>query len=367
MSFGKLPNFTRTVAFRLTVWYAVIFTGSTLVAFAIFYLVLQRGIHHVYISERSLHELLETYTTFFAYSLGVIAVGSIFVGWLLAQRALLGVKAVTHTAISIAGHDLGRRVPVRGTQDEIDRLAIAFNEMLERIETVLRSMKEITDNIAHDLRSPITRMRGVAEMSLVNETSNEGQAAMAGTVVEECDRLLGIINTMLSISEAESGLARLDLKEIDLMMLLNDVSDLFQPLAEDKGISLSVQGPPSLALTCDLHKLQRVFANLLDNAIKYTPEKGKIAITAMGNGREVSITVEDTGRGIPEEDTVHLFDRFFRGEKSRSQPGSGLGLSLAQALILIHNGTISVTSVPGQGSRFAVILPKIEAQCLPAG
>lgn len=358
MSFGKLPNFTRTVAFRLTLWYAAIFTGSALIAFVIFYLVLKQGIHHVYISPRSLHELLEAYSTFFAYSLGAIALGSILVGWLLAQKALVGVKEVTQTAVSIAGYDLSRRVPVKGTDDEIDQLAVAFNDMLERIETVLRSMKEITDNIAHDLRSPITRMRGVAEMALISETSNEGQAVMAGTVVEECDRLLGIINTMLSISEAESGLARLDLKKIDLMTLLNDVSDLFQPLAEEKRISFSVEGPASLALTCDRQRLQRVFANLLDNAIKYTPEKGEIAITAVDNGQEISVAIEDTGCGISEKDALHVFDRFFRGEKSRSQPGSGLGLSLAHAFVLIHKGMVSVESVPGQGSRFTVTLPR---------
>lgn len=360
MSFGKIRNFTRTIAFRLTVWYAAIFTGSALVAFAIFYLVLQRGIHHVYISPRSLHELLEAYTVFFAYSLGVIAVSSVFIGWLLAKRALMGVKAVTNTAIAIAGHDLTRRVPVKGARDEIDQLAIAFNEMLERIETVLWSMKEITDNIAHDLRSPVTRMRGVAEMVLINEEFSEGQSGMAGTVVEECDRLLGIINAMLSISEVESGLAGLDLEETDLMALLNDVVDLFQPLAEDKGIGLDVQGPEHMTLKCDRQRLQRVFANLLDNAIKYTPERGGIAIAAIDNGREISVVIEDTGCGISQEDMSHLFDRFFRGEKSRSQPGSGLGLSLARALVSVHNGTISVASVPGQGSRFTVTLPRTE-------
>jgi signal transduction histidine kinase len=358
MSFGKLLSFARTVAFRLTVWYAAIFTGSTLIAFGIFYLAMQRGIHHVYLSPRSLHELLEAYTGFFAYALGVIAVGSVFVGWLLGRRALTGVKAVTQTAISIAGHDLSQRVPVRGTEDEIDQLAVAFNGMLERIETVLRSMKETTDNIAHDLRSPITRMRGVAEMALFSETSPEGDTIMAGTVVEECDRLLGIINTMLSISEAESGLTGLSCEEIDLMVLLRDVCDLFQPLAEDRSVSLVVDGPAALILRCDRHKLQRVFANLLDNAIKYTPENGRITVTAGGNEREVAITVADTRSGISEEDMPHLFERFFRGEKSRSEPGSGLGLSLAKALVTIHRGTVDAASDGKHGSRFTVTLPK---------
>jgi signal transduction histidine kinase len=359
MLFGKLPNFSRTIAFRLTLWYAAIFTGSALIAFVIFYFVLKGGIHNVHLSPRSLHELLEAYRKFFAVALGLVALGSVLVGWLLARRALTGVKAVTHTAISIAGDDLDLRVPVKGTEDEIDQLASAFNDMLARIGTVLRSMKEITDNIAHDLRSPVTRMRGVAEMAFFSETSSEEHASMSGTIVEECDRLLGIINTMLSISEAESGLARLDLQEIDLMSLLRDVSDLFQPLAEDRKISLAIDGPESLPLVCDRPKLQRVFANLLDNAIKYTPENGRITIAAAGNGPDVTVTIEDTGSGILEEDIHRVFDRFFRSEKSRSEPGSGLGLSLARALVLIHNGTITVTSRLGQGSRFTVTLPGI--------
>jgi signal transduction histidine kinase len=232
--------------------------------------------------------------------------------------------------------------------------------MLARIGTVLGSMKEITDNIAHDLRSPITRMRGVAEMAFFSETTSEEHSSMAGTIVEECDRLLGIINTMLSISEAESGLSKLDLEEIKLMSLLHDVADLFQPLAEDRGMGLSVEGPESLSFPCDRHKLQRVFANLLDNAIKYTPGNGRVIIAAAESGKDVTVAIEDTGPGIPEEDLPRVFDRFFRSEKSRSEPGSGLGLSLARALVLAHRGAITVSSVLGHGSRFTVTLSRVE-------
>ena len=363
MSFGKPPNFTRTVAFRLTIWYAAIFTGSMLVAFVIFYLVLMNGVHHVVISPRSLHELLEAYSTFFGYALGVIAFGSILVGWLLAQRALTGVKTVTYTAVSIAGHDLGRRVPIKDTDDEIDQLAVAFNDMLERIEMVLQSMKEITDNIAHDLRSPITRMRGVAEMALINEASNEGYTAMAGTVVEECDRLLGMINTMLDISQAEAGLTKIDWQEIDLVTLLCDVRELFEPVADDRRISLLTDVPESLVISGDRSKLQRVFANLLDNALKYTLPKGTVKLSVSADSAFAEITIEDNGLGIAEDELPRVFDRFFRGEKSRSAPGNGLGLSLACAFVHIHGGTLTVTSHVGKGSRFTVRLP-IQPQAL---
>lgn len=358
MSYGKLRNLTRTVAFRLTLWYAGVFTGSTMLSFIIFYLALLRGIHHVYLSPKSLHELLEAYWRFFGTSLGVVALCSVLVGWLLARRALAGVRAVTHTALSIAGdYDLDRRVPVKGTGDEVDQLAVAFNDMLGRIARVLCSMKEITENIAHDLRSPITRMRGVAEMALCDEGCGEAHAAMAGSIVEECDALLGMINTMLDISEAEAGLTKPHLQDADLATLLRDLCDLFQPLAEDKKIAVSLKGSGPLLLACDLPKLQRVFANLLDNALKYTPSGGHITVSLDNGGKGAVVTIEDTGPGISEEDLPLVFDRFFRSEKSRSEPGSGLGLSLAQALVLVHKGTITAASEPGHGARFTVTLP----------
>lgn len=356
MSFKKIHNSTRTVAFRLSVWYAAIFTGSMLISFVIFYLDLMKGIHHVDLSPRSLHELLEAYLSFFGYALGIVAVGSIFVGWFLAKRALTGVGEVTRMAVSIAGADLDRKVPVKGTMDEIDQLAIAFNDMLERIRSVLVSMKQTSDNIAHDLRTPITGMRGAAEMLL--SSGHQESLVLAGTVIEQCDRLLGMINSMLDISQAEAGLSKADCQEMDLVALLHDMQELFLPVAEDRHISILMDTPESLLISGDRARLQRVFANLLDNALKYTQAAGSINVSVKDDGPSVEISVVDNGSGIAGDELPHIFDRFFRGEKSRSTPGNGLGLSLANVFVHMHGGTITASSRPGKGSRFVVRLPK---------
>jgi heavy metal sensor kinase len=358
MYFEKILSLRRSVAFRLTIWYAAFFTGCVLIAVTAFYFLLLRGIHHVHLSPYSLHELLEAYRSFFAYSLAGAALGSLFVGWFLARRALSGVTDVRQTAESIAKGAFGSRVSVKGTGDEVDQLAVTFNGMLAQIETVLCSMKEITDNIAHDLRSPITRMRGLAELALASKRSVEDYETVVGRVVEECDRLLGMINTMLDISEAEAGIARLRPVEVDAGEMARDVADLFGPVAEDKRVALDLSESGPLLLHADTQKLQRVLSNLLDNAIKYTPSGGSIMISVYGNDREVRIIVRDTGTGIPPPELSHIFDRFYRGEKSRSEPGSGLGLSLARAFVLAHRGTIAVTSMPGEGSEFTITLPK---------
>jgi signal transduction histidine kinase len=360
MGLEKVLNLRRTVAFRLTLWYAAFFTGCILIAFTVFHFALLRGIHHVQLSAYSLHELLEVYRRFFGASLAGVALSSIFVGWFLARRALSGVEDVRRTAQSIAKGAFDSRVPVKGTGDEVDQLAVTFNGMLGQIETVLCSMKEINDNIAHDLRSPIARMRGIAEMTLASRGSVEDYETVVGRVVEDCDGLLGIINTMLDISEAEAGLMRLGSEEIDMGDMIRDVLDLFGPLIEDKGLNVCFRPSGSLSFQGDTHKIQRVLSNLLDNAIKYTPRGGSITVSAYGSDQAVRVFVRDTGIGIPEPEIPHLFDRFFRGEKSRSDPGNGLGLSLARALVFAHRGTIAVASTPGEGSAFKITLPKVQ-------
>lgn len=358
MYLEKILKLRRTVAFRLTVWYAAFFTGGTLIAVTVFHLLLLRGIHHVHLSPYSRHELLEVYWSFFGYSLAGVALGSLFVGWFLARRALSGVDDVRQTAQSIAKGAFDSRVPIKGTGDEVDQLAVTFNGMLAQIEAVLHSMKEITDNIAHELRSPITRMRGIAELALASKRSVEDYETVVGRVIEDCDRLLGMINAMLDISEAEAGIARHRPVEVNAGEMARDVIDLFGPVAEDKCVAVNLSESGALSLQADPQKLQRVLSNLLDNAIKYTPSGGSIIISAHGTDREVHLTVRDTGVGIPAPELSHIFDRFYRAEKSRSEPGSGLGLSLAQAFVLAHRGTISVTSTPGEGSEFIITLPK---------
>ena len=268
----KLYEQRHSVVFRLTIWYAGTFTVCLLATLAAFYFIILHGSQGI--SHHALSELREAFRHYFGFPLAIVIILSGAIGWFMARRALSGIEEVTRAAVDISNGALGRRVPVKGRNDEIDRLARTFNTMVGHTQTLIEQMKEITENIAHDLRSPITRMRGLAEMALAGPDVNEEHSSMAGFVIEECDRLLDLINTMLDISEAEAGLAKLDAHQTDLTGLIADLYELFQPSAEEKHIELRTEGPQPVFVLCDRRKLQRVFANLLDNALKYTPDGG---------------------------------------------------------------------------------------------
>ncbi len=280
-----------------------------------------------------------------------------FLGWFMARRALMGVEEVTRTAIDISCGEFSSRVPVTGQGEEIDRLAITFNNMLEHIQELIKGMKEMTDNIAHDLRGPLTRIRGIAETTLMTARITADYELMTGSIIEECDRLLNMINTMLDISEAEAGVSKLEMTEINISELVRDACELFQPIAEDREICLTPQLKAEISMCVDKQRLQRLIANLLDNALKYTPKGGTVAISVDHNERECIISFIDNGIGMSEENLPHIFERFYRCDRSRSQAGIGLGLSLAQAIAKSHGGNISVSSLQGKGSVFTLTIP----------
>ena len=310
-------------------------------------------------------EAMESYSRFldafkgiFIATMAFLIVLAAGVGWFMARRAVSGVEAVTRTARMISAGTIERRVPVKTRGDEIDQLAITFNQMLDRVETLLTELREMTDNIAHDLKSPVTRIRGVAEVTLTTGKSLGEYEAMAASTIEDCDRLLDMINTMLLISKTEAGVDKLNLEEIDLTHTVRDACELFRPSAEDKGITLSCETPEKLQVTGDVRMIQRMLSNLLDNGIKYTPPGGTVDVSVSKNGQHhVLISIKDTGVGISEPELSRIFERFYRGDQSRSQTGVGLGLSLARAIARAHGGDISVTSAPGRGSTFTVTLP----------
>jgi heavy metal sensor kinase len=281
------------------------------------------------------------------------------VGWFMARRAVSGVEAVTRTAQEISGGTLAKRVPVGTRGDEIDQLAATFNQMLGRIQALITEIKEMSDNIAHDLKSPITRIRGMAEVTLTTGKGIEEYENMAAGTVEECDRLLDMINTMLMITKTESGVHPLDYQQVDMPSLVRDACELMETVAEDKGLSLDCETPETLPLVGDPRMIQRILANLLDNAIKYTPSGGSVRVSLSAiDGGEALVTVQDTGMGIPPDDLPHIFERFYRCDQSRSEPGTGLGLSLARALARAHHGDITLTSTLGQGSTFTLTIPR---------
>jgi heavy metal sensor kinase len=302
--------------------------------------------------------LLGRFRNIFIGTIAFLTLSSAGVGWLMARRAVSGVEAIARTARKISGGALNERVPVKMKGDEIDQLAVTFNQMLDRIQGLLGEIKEMSDNIAHDLKSPLARIRGLAEVTLTTgETIGEFRAMSASTI-EECDRLLDLINTMLMISKAEGGLDRYSRESFDLTNLVRDACELFGPMAEDKGIALTCEVAERCRLIGDVRMIQRMLSNLLDNAILYTPPGGKINVSLSGeNGETIGIAVSDTGIGISSDDLPRIFDRFYRCDQSRSQPGVGLGLSLARAVARAHGGEITVTSRPGEGSSFSVTLP----------
>ena len=280
------------------------------------------------------------------------------IGWFMARRALQGVEEVAKTAEEISKGALERRVPLKARGAEIDRLATTFNDMLDRIHALICGMREISDNIAHDLRSPLTRIRGVAEMTLTSGKSLGEYESMAANTIEECDRLLEMIETMLAISELEAGASNLAMEKVDMAGVVEDACELFQPLAEDKGIEIVADVTTSSVVNGDIQRLQRLVANLLDNAIKYTESEGAIRVSLDGDASQVLLAVEDTGDGISADDLANIFERFYRCDPSRSQGGVGLGLSLVMAIVRSHGGEVAVTSHPGKGSTFTVSLPR---------
>jgi heavy metal sensor kinase len=327
----------------------------------ILYSILGRGII------LQLGQSMENYTRFIEafQKIFVVTMASLFifaavVGWFMARRALAGLETVTQTARQISEGSLKERVPVKKHQDEIDQLAITFNQMLDRIQTLVTGIKEMSDNIAHDLKSPITRIRGISEVAMTTGTSEKEYENVAASTIEECDRLLDMINTMLVISKTEAGVNPLDAKAMDIAAVVRDACELFQAPAEDKDLELMFAAASPCSVSGDPRLIQRMIANLLDNAIKYTSEGGtiKVAVHPQDN-HSVIVEVKDTGIGISDQEVPRIFERFYRCDPSRSKAGIGLGLSFARAVARAHGGDITVASTPHQGSTFTVTLPKL--------
>jgi signal transduction histidine kinase len=299
-------------------------------------------------------EYLEIFLQLFSMLIISLIIVSTIIGWLLARRATIDMAEVTKTAEEISNGAYDRRVQIKSRLKEIERLSATFNLMLDRIQGLLDSMKEINDNIAHDLRSPLARIRGIAEMSLLKDKSIDDYKEMAASTIEECDTLIGMINTMLDITEAEAGVNGTEAEAFELVELIREACELFRPLAEEKNVVLKTDLPGSLTVKSDRKKMQRIVTNVLENAIKYTPENGTVMVSAAAQNGEIRIDFKDTGMGISENDLPHIFERFYRCDRSRSLGGVGLGLSLVKAYTESINGTIHVESTLNRGSLFAL-------------
>jgi len=294
---------------------------------------------------------------FLAVLFGMVII-SVAVGTFLARQALRPVRGL----ISVLGPiiDTGNtkaRISVRATTDEFEELTSRFNQALEKIDALMEAMKASLDNAAHDLRTPMTRLRGVAELALKSEAQPERYREALSDCLEESDQVLQMLNMLMDISEVEVGSLKLDRREVNVFSLLNDVCELYSGVAEEKNITVQVECPGDIFVYGDRNRVLQVMANLLDNAIKYTPASGKVDLAANKSGDEIIIEVKDSGMGIAPEDLPKIWDRLYRADKSRTQRGLGLGLSLVKAVVQAHNGNIDVFSEPTLGSRFVICLP----------
>lgn len=270
-------------------------------------------------------------------------------GLILARRVLVRLDAMTDKGRTIMAGDLSGRLPVSGSGDEFDRLADTTNQMLERIGELMSGLRQVTDDVAHDLKTPLTRLRNRAEEALRTAKTDEDYRTTLDGVIAESDELIRIFNTMLFIARAESGAARESMSALNAAELVESVAELYEPSAEEAGLALKVKAEPGLTVHGNRELIGQALANLIDNAVKYSAgAKGEITVSAEGAGERVRFSVADRGPGIAADDRAKVLERFVRLEESRTQPGSGLGLSLAHAIARLHGGTLDLAdNAPG--------------------
>ena len=269
-------------------------------------------------------------------------------GAVVSRRFSRRLDTINIAARTVMKGRLDTRAPRTYTGDELDELSSNFNAMLDRVEHLMQRMRTAGDSIAHDLRLPLTRMRGRLETALVSEGDVSDREAALEQAISDTDDLIKTFNAVLSLTRLEAGERRRALEAIDLSMLIEDVAELYEPVCEDAGLDFACDCPAGLTIEGDRELLAQAVANLVDNAIKYTPQGGAVMLRGRRTSTgQVEISVTDTGPGIPAEDRVRVLDRFVRLEKSRSQPGVGLGLSLVQAIAEVHSASLMLDDGPG--------------------
>ena len=285
---------------------------------------------------------------------------SLLVGWLTTRSAL----APLHSLIETVRHilktgDLQRRIPSRAQQGELAELTVMFNRMLDQNEKLIQNLRETLDNVAHDLRTPMTHLRNSAERALQQSEPDLPaiQNALADCV-EESEQILQMLNVLMDLAEADTGSMRLNKESIELHELAADVIELYSLVAEERGITLTNEIPADCTATVDRLRLRQCIANLVDNALKYSPDQSTVILSGKSKDDTIELSVQDQGIGIAKEDLERIWHRLYRAEHSRSTPGLGLGLSLVRAIVEAHGGTVDVQSEPEHGSTFTLRLPK---------
>lgn len=284
--------------------------------------------------------------------------GALAGGWALAGAALRPVDRLTRTARSISAGALTQRIRLRGPDDELHRLAAAFDEMLDRLEQAFERERRFTADVAHELRTPLTALRGELEVALRRPRTTQEYRATLHSLTEEVDRLTGLVTDLLLLARADAGTEPLRPAPVDVDQLIRSVADRFTASALEQGVTLRLTGPAGVWGTVDADRLRQALANLLDNALKHTPRGGLVEVT-WAVDRGLTIEVADTGEGIDPQHLPHIFERFYKveGHRSRDQGGAGLGLSITKWVVEAHGGRITVASQPGAGTRVTVWIP----------
>src|SRR4051812_26144292 len=294
-------------------------------------------------------------------SVALVVVLGLAGGFFVTRRVLKRFDAVTDTTQRIMAGDLSGRLPVTGIGDELDRLAINLNAMLERIEALMRGLKEVSDNIAHDLKTPLTRLRNRSEAALRTAKSEADYRAALESMLDESDGLIRTLDALLMIARAESGRARDNMIVFDAGDVVRGVCELYEPLAEEKGLAVSIDAPQPAMIKGNRELLSQAIANLVDNAIKYaTPAQGapaEIVLAARQDGERVLLTVADRGPGIAQAERARAIERFVRLPQNMAEPGSGLGLSLAAAVAVLHGGELTLED-NAPGLKVVIALPR---------
>ena len=323
-----------------------------------FVLLVAQDVHERFLTTRM-------FTTTLPWTVALILLLGLLGGALMSRNMLQRLDAINRTSGEIMAGDLTRRVPRTGSGDEFDTLAENLNRMLDRIERLMKGLREVTDSVAHDLRTPLNRLRNRLEESAARLSASGTQASEIERSIAETDQLIGTFNALLLIAETDAGTTRAAMTALDLQSVAADVVELYEPLADERGVKLTLVPSGDVAIEGNRSLIAQALANLVDNAIKYTPADGAVRISAHTGENSVELSVSDSGPGIPLEDRARVVDRFVRLEASRHSPGTGLGLSLVAAVAHFHNAELSLEDNAPSGLKAVLRFPRTALRSLP--
>ncbi len=311
------------------------------------------------ISSENRELLIRLYQNYYPVALLGIALAGIIVGIIASRRLLHPIRKLNQEIdrIIVTG-ELSRRLERSGAGDQFDGVIVRYNRLLDRVESLIGGMKETLDAVAHDLRTPLTRLRGHAEIALSKGKTEEYEEALA-VIVEQTDQVGQLLSAIMDIAEAEQGMLELNKKPCDLRILAAEVIEMYSFISEDKGQTMKLHASNSVLMTGDPIRIRQILGNLVDNAIKYSPEGGRIDIYCYSEKDTSILEVADDGPGIPEDEEYRIFERLYRGDRSRGSRGLGLGLSMVRALLEAHRGSISILRRKGRGAVFHIEFPNI--------